>query len=605
MRLPFCTLSAVLLCLAPLAQAQTDVLTQHNDLIRTGTSLHETTLTPVNVSPATFGMLFMRQVDDQLYTQPLIATDIHVRGGVHDLVIVTTVNNSVYAFDANDRRNQQPLWHVNFGTPADLHDANFGCLDINGNMGIIGAPVIDAAKTTIYVVALTRVAGHFEQRLHALDLATGADLPNSPRTIHAPQFDPLFENQRPALALDHGHIYIGYASHCDKRPYHGFLFSYDAQTLQQLAVFNTSPTGDEASIWQSGQAPAIDSAGNVYVITGNGSWNGTTDFSESFLKLSPSLKLLDWFTPTNHFDLDKRDLDLDSSGPTLIPRTQLVLGGGKEGILYSVDANHFGHLGDQHAVQHFRASSSHLHSFVYWHSAQRGDLLYLWGQRDRLQAFALHGEHIEEKPVMAREEMNEGHPGAMVSLSANGDHDGILWAAIHATGDSWHESRPGILHAYVADDLSHELWNSLENPQRDNCFNYSKMAPPTIANGKVYLASFGKENIGTGMFCVYGLLPSGPPPATPQHLAGEIKDHFITLHWDAVPGAETYTITGFRNAQPYVAASGLTKPFFTEPVASKGLVTYTVSAVNANGESQQSDRFELNVQKAPMPRMQH
>jgi outer membrane protein assembly factor BamB len=503
----------ILLCVAAALTAPAqdrpavDVLTQHNDNSRTGANLQETVLTPRTVTPTRFGMLFKRDVDDQLYTQPLVATGVAIGGGVHDVVYVTTVNDSVYAFDASDASASKPYWHVNFGTPASLHDAAFGCLDINGNMGIIGTPVIDAKAKALYVVALTKENGKFAQRLHKLDLGTGADLPGSPVAIEAESFDPLMQNQRPALMLANGMVYIGYASHCDKDPYHGFLMAYDAKDLAQKAVFNSSPTGMEASFWQSGQGPAADAEGNVYAVTGNGSWDGKRNFSESFLKFSPQLKMLDWFTPTNHFELDKRDDDLNSSGATLIPGTKLVVGGGKEGVLYTLDTGRFGHLGDEHAVQHFKATVSHLHSLVYWDSAKSGKLLYVWGQRDKPKVYRFEGERLVETPVMTRPEVNQGHPGGMLSLSANGAKDGILWAAIHATGDSWHESRPGILHAYVADDITHELWNSLADAARDDCGNYSKMAPPTIANGKVYLASFGDKNIGAGRFCVYGLLP--------------------------------------------------------------------------------------------------
>lgn len=235
-------------------------------------NLQETSLTPANVNQAQFGMLFKRVVDDQLYTQPLLLTDVAVGGGTRDLVYVTTVNNSVYAFDADDAEASTPVWHVNFGTPANVHSTNFGCLDMNGQMGIVGTPVIDKARGVLYVVALTKTgpvteAGTgFTQKLHALDVATGADLPQSPVTISANGFNALMENQRPALMLASGMVYIGYASHCDKEPYHGFLMAYDAKTLAQVSVFNTSPTGSEASIWQSGQGPAADEAGNVYVV---------------------------------------------------------------------------------------------------------------------------------------------------------------------------------------------------------------------------------------------------------------------------------------------------------------------------------------------------
>jgi hypothetical protein len=196
---PLCV-SLFLVAVSAYSHAQVDVLTQHNDNARTGANLRETLLTPGNVNKALFGMLFKRVVDDQLYTQPLVATGVEVDGGTRDLVYVTTVNNSVYAFDANDRESASPVWHVNFGTPANLHDADFGCLDINGKMGIIGTPVIDKARGAIYVVALTRagsLAGPgtgFIQRLHMLDLATGADLPGSPVVISAPSFDALMQN---------------------------------------------------------------------------------------------------------------------------------------------------------------------------------------------------------------------------------------------------------------------------------------------------------------------------------------------------------------------------------------------------------------------------
>jgi hypothetical protein len=311
------------------------------------------------------------------------------------------------------------------------------------------------------------------------------------------------------------------------------------------------------------------------------------------------MHLLDWFTPTNHFQLDKDDNDLNASGAILIPGTHLVIGGGKEGVLYAIDTENFGHLGDEHAVQHFRATSSHLHSMVYWKSARNRGLLYLWGQLDRARAYRFNGAKFDETPFMIRPDKNDGHPGAMLSLSANGSKDGILWAAIHATGDSWHESRPGILHAYDADDITRELWNSLDNPGRDDCNNYSKMAPPTIANGRVYLASFGTENVGTGQLCVYGLLPNGPPPDSPANVQAAIKGRFVEVSWSPVPAATTYTVESTQGGVAHKAASGLTRPEFTEPAADTGTVQYVVTAVNANGESIRSAIASATVQGAP------
>ena len=590
------------------AWPQVNVLTQHNDLARTGANLQERVLTPANVNVKRFGMLFKRVLDDQVYGQPLYVSNVTIGGGTHDVVYLTTVNNSVYAFDANDASAKGPIWHVNFGTPANLYSAKFGCFDMNGNIGIVGTPVIDSATGTLYVVALTQVAGGFEQRLHALDVATGADMPNSPAKISAPEFDPLMQNQRPALLLANGTVYIGYASHCDKEPYHGFLLAYDAKSLRQTAVLNTSPTGMGASIWQSGQAPAADAEGDVYVVSGNGSWDGEVNFSESFLKLDPQLRLLDWFTPTDHFALDASDTDINSSGATLIPGTKLVVGGGKSGALYTLDADRLGHLGDQNAIQHFQATGSHLHSIVYWESTKQGRLLYIWGQTDRLRAYRFTGDKLGETPAMGRPERNEGHPGAMLSLSANGGKDGILWAAIHATGDSWHESRPGILHAYDADDLDRELWNSLENPARDDCGNFAKMAPPTIANGKVYLASFGRENIGTGQFCVYGLQPSGSASAGPVGLRAIAEDGRVSLTWHSSGVGITYRVASAKSQTgPFtLIASGLTSAAFSGIAVDEGTTYFAVSSVDSNGASTSAARVNVVVKKPEAkPRIMH
>jgi hypothetical protein len=578
------------------------VLTQHNNGERTGANLNEVILTPSNVSTKQFGMLFRRVVDDQIYGQPLVVANVKLRGGTHDLVYVTTVNNSVYAFDANDPSASEPFWHVNFGTPPNVYDGNYGCTDMNGNIGIIGTPVIDAHEGTLYVVAATRVGEAFLQRLHALDLATGADRALSPVTITAPGFAPLMQSQRPGLLLSRGKVYIGYGSHCDKDPYHGFLFSYDAKSLQQIGVFNTSPAGKAASIWQFGQAPAVDAEGNIYFVTGNGSWNGSSDFSESFLKLDPDLKILDWFTPTDHAHLDSIDGDLNCSGAVLIPGTSLVMDAGKQGVLYLVDTHHMGHLGDGEAVQHFQATSSQLPSLAYWNSAKDGALVYMWGQADRLRVYAFKGGALKETPFATRPEVAQGHPGAMISVSANGNKDGILWAAIHASGSSWHESRPGILHAYDGGDITHELWNSLENAARDDCNNYSKTAAPTIANGKVYLASFGTQNTGSGQLCVYGLLADGPtpsPPSTPHVSAG---DGQVSLSWAASKDATTYAVKrSIKNAGPFdTIASGLTSAAFTDVTVDNGMTyVYTVNAANSNGESGASSIATVFLPKSP------
>jgi hypothetical protein len=585
--LVFPMLSLVFLFCGVSAPAQVNVLTQHNDNARTGANLSETILTPSRIDVRHFGLLAKRIVDDQVYGQPLYVSNVTIAGGSHSVVYITTVNNSVYAFDANEASASPPYWHVNFGAPASLDEGKFGCTDMNGNMGIVGTPVIDAASGTFYVVALTRAAGGYVQRLHALDLSTGADLPSSPAMISAPGFDALQQNQRPALLLSNGVVYVGYASHCDKGSYHGFLLGYDARSLKQVAIFNASPTGNAASIWQSGQGPAADASGNIYFVTGNGSWDGVSNYSESFIKLDSHLQLLDWFTPSNHEELDRKDNDLNSSGAMLIPGTSLVTDGGKEGVLYLIDGKHMGHLGDENAAQHFRVSDSHLHSLGYWNSAKHGSLVYVWGQKDQLKVYKFSADRYDTTPFATRPEVNDGHPGAMLSISANGNKDGILWGAIHASGDSWHESRPGVLHAFDADNVSNELWNSLQNAARDDCNYYSKMAPPTIANGRVYLPSFGTENTGSGQLCVYGLLPDGARPAAPSSVSAKSSNGEIWLSWSRVPGAITYNVKRSENGKDSfrTIGSSLTTAGFTDNSASDATkYSYVVTAVNSNGE---------------------
>ncbi|HZR28040.1 MAG TPA: hypothetical protein VFA71_04615, partial [Terriglobales bacterium] len=308
----FFRLAAVLLLASVSIFAQVNVTTQHNDLARTGQNLNETILTPANVNVNQFGLLLKAPVDNQVYAQPLIVSGVNIGGGTHNVVYVATTSNSVYAFDAD---TGAPYWHVNLGTPIANTDYGSGCVDINGNSGIVGTPVIDPAAGTLYVVNSLNNGGAFSFMLHALSIVTGADKTGSPVQITNTAFTPLLQNQRAALVLSNGNVLVPFSSHCDMGAYHGFLFAYNASTLAQVAVFNTSPTGSQDSLWMSGQGPAVDSAGNIYFGTSNGSWDGISNFSESFIKLNPNLTLADWFTAANHANLDGGDSDLDTSGP--------------------------------------------------------------------------------------------------------------------------------------------------------------------------------------------------------------------------------------------------------------------------------------------------
>jgi len=483
------------------------VYTQHNDNARTGANLRETALTPSNVNPRQFGLLFRHVVDEQVFAQPLYVPDLPLSGGRHNIVIVATAANTLYAFDAD--RDAAPYWTVNLGLAGSVEQHHFWCLDIVGDMGIVGTPVIDPATKTLYVVALTYENGAFVQRLHALDVASGAERPHSPAVVAAKAFDPILQNQRPALLLSAGSLYVGYSSHCDAGAYHGFLFRFDPKTLGQLGVLNLSPDGDGASIWQSGQGPAADALGNIYFITSNGTWDGRRNLADSFVKLAPDLRVLNWFTPTDYKVLDDRDHDINSSGAMLIPGSGELMGASKEGFLYLINAGSLGHLGNEHAVQVFRASKTEVNGGgVYWRSAARGEQVYLWGQDDALHVYAFNQGRFDPKPF-AIGAQTSAYPGGILAISADGDRDGVLWAnAALAAHGSGHINGAGVLRAYDADDVNRELWDSNMNPDRDSPGRVSKNAPPTVVNGKVYLASFGTLPAGTGALYVFGLLPT-------------------------------------------------------------------------------------------------
>jgi outer membrane protein assembly factor BamB len=485
------------------ACAQTNVLTQHNDNNRDGLNATETVLHPSNVSTSQFGLLFKVAVDDQVYAQPLYMSSMSIAGGTHNVVFIATTNNSVYAFDADSGTE---YWHVQLGTAFKVQDIGFNCTDVLATSGIMSTPVIDPTTNTLYVVTETWNGSSANHQLHALNLATGTDRSGSPVTLLASGFNSNYQNQRAALLLSGGNIYIGFASHCDQYDYAGYTMAYSASSLAQVGVFNAGPDDNAGAIWQSGNGPAADSSGSVYVITGNGTWDGETNFGESFLKLSNTLGLQDWHTPTDYANLNSGDLDLTASGPLLIPGTGLVIGGGKDGVLHLIKTGDMGHLGDAGAVQNWQATSSHIHSMNYWNGN-----LYLWGQSDYLRVYAFNGTTFNTTPKYKLSIQAIDHPGGSLSLSANGNSNGILWAATNtAAGDgsgAWHTTVPGILYAYDAGDMN-LLWTSQQNAARDSCNYYAKFTAPTITNGKVYLASFGYAQTASGQLCVYGELPT-------------------------------------------------------------------------------------------------
>ncbi len=570
----------------PPAPPSIAVLTQHNDDARDGANLQETILNTSNVNTNQFGLLYTRAVDDQIYAQPLIMTNVSILGkGVHNLVIVATVNDSVYAFDADDPTVTTPYWQTSFLGPniraprnSDMTGACGGNYkDFSGNLGIVGTPVIDPATGTIYLVARTlENGGTFVQRLHALDVATGLDrVPPVVITATYPgdgdgsvggviTFDPQRQNQRPGLALANGVVYIAWASHCDWGPYHGWVIGYDASTLQRVVVYNDTPNGYNGGIWMSGQAPANDGQGNQYLSTGNGSVDtaSSLDRGESFLKLTPNggrLAVASWFTPYNWPVLEAGDVDLGSGGLMLIPGTNLVFGGGKQGIMYLVNRDNMGGLSggssDTNIVQSFPVTSNQIHGGAVWWNGAGGPYAYVWPSAADLQQYrfdASAGKFALPAFAQGASVAPNGQPGGILALSADGSKpgSGIVWASHQMSGDANQSVRPGILRAYDAGNVAHELWNSEQLSARDAVGNFAKFVPPTVANGKVYLATF------SGRLDVYGLLA----PAKPVSVTVQLQGKQVQLSWPAGTLQSAGQVTGL-----YTNITTATSPYTLSP----------------------------------------
>jgi hypothetical protein len=523
---------------ASTAFAQVNVLTHHNDNARSGTNQKETLLSPASVNPNDFGLLFTRAIDGEVYAQPLYVSglDFPVVGKVN-VVFVATMRNSVYAFESDDPDMTAPLWQVNLGPSIPVGEVQW-ISDISREVGILSTPVIDLKTQTMYVVSRTKKNqgqddfGSYEQKLHAIDILTGKERPNSPVVITAQvpgsgdgsvggvlDFNPKKHNQRSALALVNGYVVICWASHNDIGPYHGWMMSYDAKTLKQKSVFCTTPNGGLGGIWMSGSAPAVDEENNLYVMTGNGTFDANTggnNYGESILKIKlgddGSLTLKDWFTPHNADQLNAWDADLGSAGVFVVPKTKSVAAGGKESVLYLLDRNKMGNFnaaGDTQISQRFQAGNGHIHGTpIYW-EGPNGPTMYIWSEYDYLKAYRFNGTTFDGADPISKSvaRVPDGMPGAFLSLSSNGAkaRTGIIWANHPRIGNANNAVVPGILRAYDATDLNKELWNSEMQPARDRINTHAKFTPPTVANGKVYLPTFSNSLL------VYGLFKALPP----------------------------------------------------------------------------------------------
>lgn len=603
---------------APLT-AQVPVLTQHNDNSRTGANLGETLLTPANVQPAQFGKLFTLPVDGEVYAQPLYVPQLDLpQKGARNVVFVATMNNSVYAFDADNPDQSAPLWQRHFGPPVPAADVQCCCTDISVQIGILSTPVIDPASGTLYCLSRNKLGdSQYRQRLHALDLRTGADKFGGAVEIQANfqgiAFDPKIQNQRPALTLDKGVVYIAWASHNDCGFYHGWVMGYEAATLHQVSVLNVTPDGWGAGIWQSGQGLTVGADGFLYTVLGNGTFSahaGGASYGNSVLKLNPAggLAVTDYFTPFNVDTLNALDWDLGVGGVLALPGTRYLTVGSKEGKLYLLDRESLGKFtpGVDQCAQSFSAFGGHLHSApVFLDSAEHGPCIYLWSEEDFLRVYRFDGNRFVTDPLAySAVRVGGGMPGAMLSLSANAKTPGssIVWANRPLRENANNAVVAGIVHAFDATTVVpdengvprlKELWNSLMLPERDDIGRFAKFCSPTIAGGKVYLPNFGPNGapLGTGQLVVYGLFREIRPHA-PTNLRADPGSGRVVLAWDAPAAADTYSV--YRSALPAQAnperiATSLSEPRFIDTGLTDGQrYYYRVSATNAKGEGPRS-----------------
>lgn len=653
-----------------LVLSDVSVLQYRNDDGNTGQNLLETTLTPSNVNPTDFGELYQYPVDGFVYAQPLYMANLAIPGqGTHNVVFVATENDSVYAFDAdgNVGASGTPIWHDSFIDPAagittlDEYDV-FGVSDLVPQVGITATPVIDPPTGAIYVVTKTKDmedgVEHAVQELHALNVATGAEMFGGPVTIADTTVNPdgsytynsgpsvagtgdgsvngvltfnaLSQNERAALVLNNGVVYLSYSSHGDSYPNHGWILGYNAQTLQQTAVFCTTPNGSDGTIWGSGEGLAVDSQGNMYFVTGNGTFDTTLvpgssdpsiefpsegDYGDSVVKIAADptstasnpningwgLKVLDYFTPSDQESLNDNDTDYGSGGPLLLPATvtgpQVLLTAGKEGTIFVIDTD-TGKMGEYSSSSNnvYQEIQNQLASGMWGTPVNFNGSVYYGPVNGNLEAFALQANNTLSSSPSSTSPESFGYPGADPAISANGSSDGILWAVDNS---AYGGQGPAVLYAYDATDLANELYNSTDAGTRDQAGGAVKFTNPIITNGMVYVG-------GEYTLTIYGLLAGVVVPAEPSGLKSTgVSNNQIDLTWQNNSANETsFTIERSTDGVNFaaVATVGAYADTYTDgDLAPSTEYTYEVVANNSAGSSGPSNEAVARTTAPTLP----
>ena len=515
--------SATLTVNAVVTSAGTDVTTYHNDIARTGQNTTETKLTQANVNSTTFGLLRNLAVDGLVDAEPLYLSQLSVAGTAHNVVFIVTEHDSVYAFDSDTGAQ---LWKVSLLGSGEITSDNRGCSQVTPEIGITSTPVINRAAGAhgiIYAVAMSKNGSTYFQRLHALDVTTGAELEGGPVTVQATYpgtganssggqvvFDPGQYKERAALLLLNGVIYTGWSSHCDFNPYTGWIMGYNASTLAQTTVLNLTPNGSEGSIWQSGGGLAADPQGYIYALVANGTFDTTLDtngfpnqqdFGNGYVKISTAggtLKVADYFNMMNTVSESGSDTDLGSGGAMVLPdltygtanTLNLAVGAGKDGNLYVVNRNNMGKW-NANSNNVYQELPGAVPNGVYGVPAYFNNAVYYCDVNATLKSFSISNGKLSTTPIHTGASFT--YPGVLPSVSANGTSNGIVWA-IENTGTA-------VLHAFAANDLTQELYNSNQaSGSRDQFGSGNKFITPMIADGKVFAAT-------TNSVAVFGLLP--------------------------------------------------------------------------------------------------
>jgi len=606
--------------------SQTRVLSFHNDSMMTGQNLTETILTPVNVNATSFGKLFTVATDGKIEGQPLYVPGLLINGSMHDVFFVASEHDTVYAFDA--QHGGSPLWHTSTLGAGESPTPGDSCGQVAPVIGITATPVIDlnaGPHGTIYVVAMSNGRGAIHQRIHALDITTGAEEFGGPKSITASfpgtgdnssggfvHFNPARYKDRTSLAIVNGVVYTTWASHCDIRPYTGWLIGYDETTLNQSVVFNFTPNGNDGSMWGGGAGPAVDTGGNMYFQLANGTFDTTLnaqgfpskgDFGNGFVKLSvtgSTPTVLDYWTMHNTVSESASDTDLGSGGTILLPDVtdssgnvhHLGVGAGKDRHLYVYDRDNMGHFNPNNNSTLYQDlgvvfAGQHFGSPVWFNNR-----VYFGAISDHVKAFTMSNARLSAAPT-ASTPNTFAYPGPTLSLSANGTANAILWAVSYSTSS-------GTLFAYDATNIANQLYSSAQAANgRDQLGATVKRAPPTIADGKVFVPM----TTGVAVFGVIGQTTT-PPPAPTGLVANLSCGPQLNLAWNASTGATNYNVKrSLTSGGPYsLVASGVTTTFFNDKSAMLGTTYfYVISASNSAGESGNSNEATVTVVLIPCP----